>query len=105
MDIFAGRFSNSDEGQRDFATSFALEQRRPFSLKPFCRVSCPFRRARTIRYVQDAIFNRRHPYIVIATAITDIDGEDGLGNIIEGQWRRDDDTCTSMQPVAQTGNR
>ena len=25
MDIFAGRFSNSDEGKRDFATSFALE--------------------------------------------------------------------------------
>ena len=30
-----------------------------------------------------------------------INGEDGSGNIIEGRWRRDDEACTSMQPVAR----
>ena len=33
-----------------------------------------------------------------------IDGEDGSGNIIEGRWKRDDEACTSMQPVARTGS-
>ena len=33
-----------------------------------------------------------------------VDGEDGSGNVIESRWRNDNETCTSMQPVAWTGS-
>lgn len=32
-----------------------------------------------------------------------IDGEDGSGNIIEGEWRRDE-ACISMQRASRTGS-
>ena len=32
------------------------------------------------------------------------DGEDGEGHVIEGTWRRDDQQCTGMGPVASTSS-
>ena len=33
-----------------------------------------------------------------------VDGEDRTGNVIDGTWRADGDTCTGMESVGQTGS-
>lgn len=33
-----------------------------------------------------------------------IDGEDGIGNVMEGAWRTDDEQSTGMEPVARTSS-
>ena len=33
-----------------------------------------------------------------------VDGEDGTGNVIDGTWRADNDTCTGMEPVRRVGS-
>ena len=33
-----------------------------------------------------------------------IDGEDGLGNAVQGGWRADEEECTGMLPISRTSS-